>query len=250
MCTVTFSPRKRGYALAMNRDEKLSRSIGLPPAESLINERRVLAPTEPGGGTWIAVNDSGITFALINWYAIRSGVKAKAVSRGEVVKAVSPSTTALLAAGTLAQLSLPHINPFRLIGFFPGTDEIFEWRWDMKTLSSKRHPWRLQQWISSGLDEPQAQRLRGKAFQGAAARKSAGSLGWLRRLHRSHAPASGPFSTCMHRADAATVSYTEVTVNSRITAMRYFDGAPCHCARGGLPARAIHARTVRTVKPG
>ena len=230
MCTVTFSPRKRGYALAMNRDEKLVRSIGLPPAESLINERRVLAPTEPSGGTWIAVNDSGITFTLINWYGISSRVKAKSVSRGEVAKAVSSSTTALLAAGSLEQLPLPHINPFRLIGFFPETNEIFEWRWDLKTLSSKKHPWRLQQWISSGFDEAKAQKIRGVTFQNFVKQKSVGSFEWLRRLHRSHAPNIGPFSTCMHREDAATVSYTEISVTPRKTAMRYFDGSPCQCA--------------------
>jgi len=234
MCTVTFSPRKRGYALAMNRDEKLSRSIGLPPAESLINERHVLAPTEPSGGTWMAVNDSGITFTLINWYAISSKVKAKSVSRGEVVKAVSSSTTALLAAGTLEQLPLPRINPFRLIGFFPETNEIFEWRWDLKTLFAKQHPWRLQQWISSGFDEAKAQKIRGATFQNSVKQKSVGRLEWLRRLHRSHAPNIGPFSTCMHREDAATVSYTEVSVSSRKTAMSYFEGLPCHCARGQL----------------
>lgn len=234
MCTITFSPRKRGYALAMNRDEKLSRPIGLPPSETIIAGRRVLAPSEPGGGTWIAVNDSGITFALINWYAISSTVNAKTVSRGEVVKIVSPLTTALSAAKALKQLPLARINPFRLVGFFPDTTEIIEWRWNIKTLFSKKHQWRLKQWISSGFDEPQAQRLRGKVFQGMAAQKSAGSLEWLRRLHRSHAPDTGPFSTCMHRADAATVSYIEVNVLSRITAMRYFDGAPCRCARGKL----------------
>jgi hypothetical protein len=239
MCTVTFSPRNRGYALAMNRDEQLFRVAGLPPSETTIAGRRVLAPSEPGGGTWISMNDGGVTFALINWYAISSRVKAKAVSRGEVVKIVSPLTTALSAAKALEQLPRARINPFRLVGFFPERTEIVEWRWDLKTLSSKKHPWRLQQWISSGFDEPQAQRLRDKVFQGAAALKSAGHREWLRRLHRSHAPATGPFSTCMHREDAATVSYTEVSVSSRITVMRYFDGAPCHCGLGGLQAHAL-----------
>lgn len=234
MCTVTFWPRKRGYVLAMNRDEKLTRAAGLPPAENIINGRRVIAPYEPGGGTWIAVNNGGITFALINWYAISSKVKARSVSRGEVVKIVSPLTTALSAAKTLEQLPLSRINPFRLIGFFPGTNETFEWRWDLKTLFPKHHPWRLQQWISSGFDEPKAQRMRGITFQKAVRQKSVGSLAWLRRLHRSHSPNIGPFSTCMHRPDAATVSYTEVSVSSRITAVRYFDGAPCRCARGKL----------------
>ena len=31
----------------------------------------------------------------------------------------------------------------------------------------------------------------------------------------------------MHRADAATVSYTEVTVSSRLATMRYHGGTPC-----------------------
>ena len=38
--------------------------------------------------------------------------------------------------------------------------------------------------------------------------KFEGRLNWLRRLHRSHLPERGPFSICMHRSDAATVSYT------------------------------------------
>jgi len=239
MCTVTFSPRKRGYALAMNRDEQLSRAVGLPPTETIICGRRVLAPSEPGGGTWISLNDSGVTFALINWYSIPTRVDAKPVSRGEVVKTVSSLTTALATAKALEQLPLPRINPFRLIGIFPGANKIAEWRWDLKTLSLKKNPWRLQQWISSGFDEAQAQRMRGRTFQVSARQKSVGSLEWLRRLHRSHAPDIGPFSRCMHRSDAATVSYTEVTVSPQINSMRYFDGAPCQCACGQLQARTL-----------
>lgn len=239
MCTVTFSPRKRGYALAMNRDEQLTRPIGLPPSETIFNGRRVLAPSEPGGGTWISVNDSRVTFALINWYSITARVDGKPVSRGGVVRAVGSCNSAAMAAKNLEQLPLKHLNPFRLIGFFPNHQEIYEWRWNLKKLSAKKHPWRSQQWISSGFDEPRAQRLRGRTFQAAVKQKSVGSLAWLRRLHGSHAPESGPFSTCMHRSDAATVSYTEVDVSPQITAMRYFDGPPCQCPRGQLQAYAL-----------
>jgi len=239
MCTVTFSPRKRGYTLAMNRDEKLTRATGLPPAERKINNRRVLAPSEPGGGTWISVNDRGVTFALINWYSIPARVDVEPFSRGEVVRGVGSCNTAALAAKKLDLLPLKHSNPFRLIGLFPDSNQISEWRWDLKKLAHKKHHWKLQQWISSGFDEPQAQQTRGKAFQAAVKQKSAGNLGWLHRLHRSHSPAIGPFSTCMHREDAATVSYTEVTVSSRIAMMRYFDGSPCRCARGQLQSREL-----------
>ena len=238
MCTVTFSPRRRGYALAMNRDEKLSRATGLPPIRHFIQGRNVLAPSEPGGGTWISVNDSGAAFALINWYAIAAQVEIGPVSRGKVVFAVSAVATGEAAASALAQMPLHSVNPFRLIGAFPAAQEIREWRWDLKKLVQAAHPWRLQQWISSGFDEPTAQLMRGQVFQAASAQKSVGSLAWLRRLHRSHTPIAGPFSTCMHRADAATVSYSEVRVSSDGAKMNYFAGAPCQCA-GGVPDKAM-----------
>ena len=232
MCTVTFSPRKHGYALAMNRDEQLTRPPGLPPSESIANGRSVLAPSEPGGGTWISVNDSGVTFALINWYSINARIAANPVSRGEVVRAVRSCNTAALAAKNLELLPLKKTNPFRLIGVFPNVANIFEWQWDLKRLIHKKISWQIQQWVSSGVDEPKAQRMRGNTFHEALRQKSVGSLDWLRRLHRSHLPTTGPFSTCMHRPDAATVSYTEITVSWRISVMRYFDAAPCNSPRG------------------
>jgi hypothetical protein len=50
---------------------------------------------------------------------------------------------------------------------------------------------------------------------------------WLRRLHRSHRPEIGPYSICMHRDDAATVSYTEIVVSRGISRMRYESGPTC-----------------------
>jgi hypothetical protein len=227
MCTVTFIARKKGYALGMNRDEQLTRVAGQPPSKKRINGCTVLAPSEPGGGTWLALNDAGVTFALINWYSINTRVKGDTVSRGQVVEAVCTAKAPALAAAALSRLPLPQINPFRLIGVFPATNDIAEWRWDLKTLVRKNHPWKAQQWISSGFDEPSAQRVRSRTFHEALKQKSAGSVGWLRRLHRSHSPHAGPFSTCMHRADAATVSYTEVNISLTKAFMSYHAGSPC-----------------------
>jgi hypothetical protein len=72
--------------------------------------------------------------------------------------------------------------------------------------------------------------VRGRTFQQALHHASAGRLDWLRRLHCSHSPRIGPFSTCMHRADAATVSYTEITVSPRDAVMHYYAGSPCQKA--------------------
>ena len=53
------------------------------------------------------------------------------------------------------------------------------------------------------------------------------SLSSLRRLHRSHLPKRGPFSICMHRPDAMTISYTEVAVSKQRATMRYKSAPPC-----------------------
>lgn len=240
MCTVTFFPRRRGYALGMNRDEKKSRPRALPPKTSLMDGRSVLYPSEPGGGTWIAVNDSGATLALINWYSIPKQLSQNTVSRGTVITSAATTQAPGQVTTALNQLPLARINPFRLIGIFPEAEEIIEWRWDLKKLKPIAHPWQPQQWISSGFDEPSAQRIRSQTFQAARRHKSTDTLPWLRRLHHSHDPVPGPFSTCMHRADATTVSYTEIVVAGQTATMQYHPGPPCadaHPTLNSLPLR-------------
>jgi hypothetical protein len=226
MCTVTFIAQPKGYRLGMNRDEKLTRANGLPPARKTMDGRIVICPAEPGGGTWIALNDSGASLALINWYSVGKRVEGSAVSRGEVVNGVAGADSAKAAHALLRELPLKRINPFRLIGIFPASGEIVEWRWNLQRLVRRKAPWQTQQWISSGFDEPVAQRVRGEAFRHALG-QAALRQGWLRRLHSSHLPRVGPFSTCMHRSDAATVSFTEITVSFRAATMRYHAGTPC-----------------------
>jgi len=234
MCTVTFIARRNGYALGMNRDEKLSRAAGLPPRLTHLNRRAMLAPSEPSGGTWIGVNDTGATLALINWYSITSRVAGQTVSRGEVVKLALSSDSPALVDATLRELPLARVNPFRLIGVFPACKAVVEWRWNLQHLERRDHRWRTNTWISSGFDEPGAQQTRSRNFGEALRQTCAGSTDWLRRLHRSHGPECGPYSTCMHREDAATVSYSEITVSHRMATMRYAPGALCCTAL--LPA--------------
>ncbi len=240
MCTVTFIARHAGYALGMNRDEKCARAEGLPPRVTHVDGRSILAPSESSGGTWVGVNDAGTTLALINWYAVKAAVEVRPVSRGEVVRRALASDCPAAVAAVISGLPLVRVNPFRLIGVFPNTKVVVECRWNLRRLERREHPWRTQTWISSGFDEPGAVRTRGKVFREAGRQRSAGSIDWLRRLHRTHRPEAGPYSTCMHREDAATVSYTEVIVSRREARMRYAPGAPCCVAlRPALRLRLI-----------
>lgn len=227
MCTVTFIARRHGYALGMNRDEKISRVQGLPPSRQTVRGRAAIFPSEPAGGTWIGVNDARVTFALINWYSVSTRVSGPPLSRGRVTLSVLGFDDEEAAHAHLLRYPLERTNPFRLIGIFPGRRSVVEWRWDLRGLQRIAHDWQTNLWSSSGYDEPGAQQSRKQQFEEALRQTSAGGTNWLRRLHRSHGPQLGPYSTCMHREDAATVSYTEITVLHQTATMGHTTGAPC-----------------------
>jgi len=231
MCTVTLVPRKTGYRLAMNRDERLTRVKAFPPRQfDDLDGSMSIHPSEPDGGTWISLNSHGVALALINWYSVPTLPKSNRLSRGKVVPSARNKRTPDDVANVLDKLPLTRMNPFRLIGIFSENQQAFEWRWNQAKLSARSHSWESQQWISSGFDEPEAQRVRDATFRQKLQTASPDTLEWLRDLHASHEPLKGPFSTCMHRNDAATVSYTEIEVADNLGAMAYLDSAAC-CGR-------------------
>src|SRR5438067_8173837 len=215
MCTISFVPKLRGFYLAMNRDEKFTRSTALPPAIVDLADRRAIFPREPEGGTWIAANNAGVCLALVNWHRIERQPVRSIASRGQVVKALAAKSSDEEIAVGLAALPLRRLRPFRLIAIIPSEQRVTEWRWDLDRLVAAKRAWELRHWFSSGLDEPKAERERGRVCEAAQRQKCFGSLNWLRRLHLSHSAKRGPFSVCLHRLDAATVSYTEVSVYGR-----------------------------------
>jgi hypothetical protein len=230
MCSVTFMPQPYGFTLAMNRDESLVRVPASPPHVFRYHGRAALHPHEASGGTWIGVNDAGLCGALLNWYAIPTDAQRVCASRGRVIPALLRATTLVRARALLHALDLTGTAPFRLVIASAVQSRVSEFRWDHDFLEEVPHRWERQHWFSSGFDEPGAQRTRSRAVHDAESQPDAGSLPWLRRLHRSHDPEPGPYCTCMHRADAGTVSYTEVDVSGLIAGMNYHDGPPCEMA--------------------
>ncbi len=241
MCTVSFLPRPQSFYLAMNRDEKRDRFAALAPAVVELEGRRAIFPREPAGGTWIAVNDAGVCLTLINWHRVQLKPKNDCVTRGLVVRELAGKCTAVEIATAMKMLPLRKLRPFRLIMIAPSQKRVIEWRWNLQRLAIRNHQWRRQHWFSSGFDERTAERIRAKVCASFVAggddpgRRNARagvnadgySLKWLRGLHCSHAPRRGPFSICMHRPDAATVSYTEISVSEKRATMRYKPGPVC-----------------------
>ena len=209
----------------MNRDEKRSRVAALLPGLFSYPGRRAIYPHEPGGGTWLSVNDTGLCLALINWHTINRQPNDKPASRGQIIPGLAGAATLRTIAHRLGTTRLHNLRPFRLLAFAPGEEAMMELRWDLEELAAQRHPWRVRHWFSSGRDEPEAARQRGRTCAEWSA--SLGRAAALRRLHASHLPQRGPFSICMHRNDAATVSYVEVNVGERRVALKYSPGPPC-----------------------
>ncbi len=221
----------------MNRDEKLARFTALPPAIVDFAGRRAMFPREPNGGTWIAANDAGVCVALINWHRIEREPVRSITSRGQVVRKLAGKSSTKEIAAALGELPLRRLRPFRLIAIIPSEKAVTEWRWNLDRLSTRKHAWKSRHWFSSGFDEQRTERERNRICKAAQNQKSADRLGWLRRLHRSHLPKRGPFSICMHRSDAATVSYTEVAVSGQRATMRYKAG-PC-CSKREMITKTI-----------
>ena len=211
----------------MNRDEKRDRLVALAPAVVELESHRAVFPRERTGGTWISANDSGVCLALINWHRIERKPKNDTLSRGLVVKELAGKSTAKEIATAVKKLSIGKLRPFRLIAILPGERRVIEWRWNLQRLVIRNHEWQRQHWFSSGFDEHRAEVERQRVCAAANDQQSAESLTWLRQLHRSHAPTRGPFSICMHRVDASTVSYTEISVTEKLASMRYASGPPC-----------------------
>jgi hypothetical protein len=227
MCTISFLPHARGFYVAMNRDEKLDRLTALPPKIVDLAGRRAVFPREPTGGTWVSTNDAGVCLALINWHRIAREPKHDLVSRGQIIRELAGKSSADEIANGLMKLPLRKLRPFRLIAIVPSEKIVIEWRWNLDWLTMRNRQWQRQHWFSSGFDESRAELERQRVCDAAEDQRMTGRLKSLRQLHRSHAPKRGPFSICMHRADATTVSYTEIFVSRRRATMRYKPGASC-----------------------
>jgi hypothetical protein len=228
MCSLSFQPTSGGFLLAMNRDEQRDRPLARPPCEHLVAGWRALYPSEPDGGTWIGGNERGIILALLNWYARPACPESGTAGRGTLIPALLEATSAQEISTRLTSLPLELIKPFRLVAFSGSECSIIESRWDGHQLESVPHPWKTGHWFSSGFDEPRATSIRAATCERHAAPFS--STDDLLALHRSHHPKEGPFSLCMHRDDAQTVSCTLLEWTPSRLAMDYIDGPPCTAA--------------------
>jgi hypothetical protein len=227
MCTLTFIPKPGGYLIGMNRDENRLRAAALLPFVSDREGLEAVYPREAAtGGTWIAANAAGAAIAILNQ---NRGPEAgdKLRSRGTLIPEVIHAGNMKEVVRAVEKSDHTGMLPFLAAGFFPQQQVIVEWRWDGASLKSRPWTWRRHHWFSSGISDSLAAQVRGAFCQTAWQRRDAGSLDWMRGIHASHTPVRGSFSLCVHRPEAASVSYTEIAYDGRDVRLRYHAGQPC-----------------------
>lgn len=228
MCTLTFVPSKDGYIAGMNRDELLTRPSAALPQVHERDGMEIAYPQESSRGTWIACNSQGNLLALLNWNDVdNTSTGEKRKTRGSVIPELISETNLIATDSHYQHLNLDGVFPFRLVGIFWKERTINEWRWDGAGKQKLQFPWGRKHWFSSSLSDASAERERGRICEAGASDSAVGSKAWLRNLHRSHVHTPGPFSICVHRPDAATVSYTEIRCNGSLISMSYRVGNPC-----------------------
>ncbi|MEO0478746.1 MAG: NRDE family protein [Planctomycetota bacterium] len=245
MCTLTIVPVAGGpdrtlrFRVVFNRDERRNRRPGEAPRLRRVAGRTAIWPLDPaGGGTWIAVNESGLVFSLLNrtpngdgktWL----GPDPNAKSRGRLIPALVASDSLESIANRIRSASEGITRGFRLVvtdgrrileaeggldqvavpvlrsldgAFFRtssslGDDLVFEPR---RRLFVER--------FGSWLEGPAADASSARTVQD--------------QFHQSTFEGRGEISVSMTRADARTVSATCVEVHDDRIVVAHRDGGP------------------------
>ncbi|MEP6571334.1 MAG: NRDE family protein [Gemmatimonadota bacterium] len=247
MCTLSWVPEPSGYTILFSRDERRDRMPAIAPSEGMSRGIRFLAPRDPdAGGTWIGVNERGVTLAMLNRYDVspldsrEPNPVAGSVSRGLLLAGLLDVESESVVDARLRGAELGIYRPFTLVVFAAGAiPQVREW--DGQALSSS--------WVegaglaaassSAGADVA-AQRA--SLFGARAAQEGRLTADLLERLHRAHVPDRGAVSVCMHRAEAVTVSFSRVTVTGCSAAFGYSAGSPCE--EGEVMTRVLPMRGV------
>ncbi|MFT5807763.1 MAG: hypothetical protein ACI9LG_002056 [Moritella dasanensis] len=268
MCTVSWLLANDGYQVFFNRDEQKGRALAHSPKYFNDVGVKYLMPVDPvGGGSWIAMNQAGLSICLLNYYQQKPPGK-KLISRGLLVKSLVSNTSLTKIRSALKTLPLQRYAAFTLL-VFPShltaqTGCIYAVRWDGNELTTVTA---VSPMVSSSVALAEVTNYRedhhnsillqhpilfsGEGCNDDLEMKESTALAdverveeniieltnqrciedrnslALTRFHASHEPTPSYLSVCMHREDAHTVSFTHLIASRQQLRMNYVCGCPC-----------------------
>ncbi|HYE72781.1 MAG TPA: NRDE family protein [Blastocatellia bacterium] len=228
MCTVSWMYNQEGYELFCNRDERHTRAAALPPRLHQFQDVSFISPIDPeGGGSWIGVNQFGVTLCLLNAYDAAQEKQVHQISRGRLLWYLMDCQSVLEISRRIERISMRVFRPLTLVALSP-SEKVTVLHWNGNDLWINRNGDNERPLISSSYDLSGVQKSRRSEWQNLfSSNASELTLSNLRKFHVSHAPSRSPYSVCMHRHDARTVSFTCISVNNRSIQMSYLPTSPC-----------------------
>jgi len=225
MCTVSWLFNTHGYELFFNRDELNCRQRAQPPKIKQLQNTRVIAPTDvDAGGTWISVNEHGLTLCLLNNYAAQAQMeKQNWISRGLLVKKLSHFTDTESLLAHFKTIALPLYRPFNLL-MLSLSCHIWQLSWngvELRIIKDPAMPLTSSSFATDGVIKSRLQQFNNDVSTEDVQPQQ------LKQYHASHLPEPGAFSVCMHRDNGQTVSYSHICVSPSQARFNYFDGSPC-----------------------
>lgn len=227
MCTLTYRLTDSGYDLFFNRDEQRSRAQAIPPKVN--HDLDAIFPLDPiGKGTWLAVHESGLSLALLNYYqAEKKHCPGSFVSRGEIILKLLKSPGNVIEA--LLSMQLSDYQPFQLC-VFPAnltlkSGNLRSFQWDGLCLTEREQVLPI---TSSGVDYPAVYQARKIKFELLVDRENP-TTEQLLSFHQSQQD-DGKLSVKMFREEAKTVSFSHILVREKIelTYLDYLDDSQCY----------------------
>lgn len=236
MCTVSWRRRENGYLLLCNRDERHTRKPAAGPRNAERSGVSFIAPADGDyGGSWIGVNQFGLTLCLLNRYGDSTLVTDRSfTSRGLLLTDLLDGKSTKEVRERIIGADLEQFRPFTMaIMSLAEPAQVIDWTGQECLRRPEQDSRALL--TSSSLTEPEIAEQRKAEFARmvveAEKPETAGQdLELLRQFHRSHLPERGRRSVCMHRDDAATVSLSVVSVTRELIEFVYHPGSPCLAA--------------------
>lgn len=188
---------------------------------------RILAPVDADAeGTWVGVNERGIGLCLLNGRS-REGEEGPEgfTSRGLLVLDLLACLSLEEVGVRLRSADLARRRGFLLLGLALDRPPVLH-AWDGQALTTNLDP--TGPLVSSSRDTEEARRHRERTWRRLHPAGTAPTPRTLAAFHRSHEPEAGPWSVCMHREEAHTVSASRVRVTTAGRAeFQYAPGPPC-----------------------
>lgn len=226
----------------MNRDELLTRPLAHAPRMECFGPRQAILPIDTAsGGTWVAVNDAGIAFALLNRSRLgdRQPLPDCTKSRGLIIPLLLRCGSVEGALLEASRFNADEFAPFRLV--VVDRESIGQVESDGRRQISSINPLGDEPLMvtSSGLGDELVEDRRRKlfksfSFQSADAQDD---------FHRHRWPSMPHLSVCMNRDDARTVSYSVIEVRGDSARFSYHADAPDRLAK-------CYSATLRLVSAG